>query len=150
MASRRHLLQLGTIAGAGPGRPRPCSPLPPRPPARPLWPGRLRPPAVPLAVAVAVPEHLARRRQPARHLAHLLAGRITAMTGIATIDGSPFLFLGSPASPTAYPFPTLRQLSLTVTATKSEFVLAQGGVEADRDVPVPGGRRATSSASRNR
>ena len=32
------------------------------------------------------------------------------MTGIATIDGTPFLFMGAPASPTAYPFPTLRVL----------------------------------------
>ncbi|BCJ56244.1 hypothetical protein Asp14428_77190 [Actinoplanes sp. NBRC 14428] len=56
-------------------------------------------------------------------------GRTTAMTGLAVIDGEPFLFLGSPSAPGPYPFPSLRQTSLTVTATKSEFVLERAGVE---------------------
>jgi hypothetical protein len=134
MASRRHLLQLGTIAGAGLA-------------AAPLMPGEaqaaaaqsaagkspvdipVRPPAVPLAVrSPYLSTWLAADNLPGTWPT-FWTGRITAMTGIATIDGSPFLFMGAPASPTAFPFPTLRQLSLTVTATRSEFVLAQAGVE---------------------
>jgi hypothetical protein len=127
MASRRHLLQLGTIAGAGLA-------------AAPLMPASaqaadkspndsLRPPAVPLAVrSPYLSTWLAGDNLPGTWPT-FWTGRITAMTGIATIDGSPFLFMGAPGSPTAFPFPTLRQLSLTVTATKSEFVLTQAGVE---------------------
>jgi hypothetical protein len=128
MASRRRLLQLGTIAGAGLA-------------VAPLTPGSaqavgkatidtpVRPPAVPLAVrSPYLSTWLAADNLPGTWPT-FWTGRITAMTGIATIDGSPFLFLGAPGSPTAFPFPTLRQLSLTVTATKSEFVLAQAGVE---------------------
>jgi glutaminase A-like protein/uncharacterized protein DUF5127/uncharacterized protein DUF4964 len=128
MASRRHLLQLGTIAGAGLA-------------AAPLIPGTaqaagkspvdspVRPPAVPLVVrSPYLSTWLAADNLPGTWPT-FWTGRITAMTGLVTIDGSPFLFLGSPASPTAFPFPTMRQLSLTVTATKSEFVLTQAGVE---------------------
>jgi Domain of unknown function (DUF5127)/Domain of unknown function (DUF4965)/Domain of unknown function (DUF1793)/Domain of unknown function (DUF4964) len=127
MASRRHLLQLGTTAGVGltvgSVLPAPASA------GRPGGSTALRPPAVPLAV-----------RSP--YLSALLAadnlpgawptfwtGRITAMTGLATIDGEPFLFMGSPSAPGPYPFATMRQTSLTTTATKSEFVLEQAGVE---------------------
>jgi hypothetical protein len=89
----------------------------------------VRPPAVPLVVrSPYLSTWLAADNLPGTWPT-FWTGRITAMTGLATIDGTPFLFLGSPASPTAFPFPTLRQLSLTVTATKSEFVLAQAGVE---------------------
>jgi Domain of unknown function (DUF5127)/Domain of unknown function (DUF4965)/Domain of unknown function (DUF1793)/Domain of unknown function (DUF4964) len=129
MASRRHLLQLGTMAGAGLA----AAPLVPAP-ASAAGPGRrvaaaLRPPAVPLAVrSPYLNTWLAADNLPG-NWPTFWTGRVTAMTGIATIDGTPYLFLGSPASPTAYPFATLRQLSLTTTATKSEFVLAQGGVE---------------------
>jgi hypothetical protein len=132
MASRRHLLQLGTIAGAGLA----ASPLTSAPaeaagrsPADSPVDFPVRPPAVPLVVrSPYLSTWLAADNLPGTWPT-FWTGRITAMTGLATIDGTPFLFLGSPASPTAYPFPTLRQLSLTVTATKSEFVLAQAGVE---------------------
>jgi hypothetical protein len=126
MASRRHLLQLGTIAGAGLA----AAPLLPGPAeAAGKGPQNVRPPAVPLAVrSPYLSTWLAADNLPGTWPT-FWTGRITAMTGIATIDGTPFLFMGAPASPTAFPFPTLRQLSLTVTATKSEFVLAQAGVE---------------------
>jgi hypothetical protein len=128
MASRRHLLQLGTIAGAGLA----AAPLLPAS-AQAAGPAAVdssvRPPAVPLVVrSPYLSTWLAADNLPGTWPT-FWTGRITAMTGIATIDGSPFLFMGSPASPTAFPFPTLRQVSLTVTATKSEFVLTQAGVE---------------------
>ena len=126
MASRRHLFQLGAVAAA--------TPLIPATPAAAATPARrasvtFRPPAVPLAVrSPYLSTWLAADNLPGAWPT-FWTGRITAMTGIATIDGAPFLFLGAPNSPTAFPFPTLRQLSVTVTATKSEFVLAQAGVE---------------------
>ncbi len=127
MASRRHLLQLGTLAGAGLAT-RPSSPARAAEKSSPAD-TPLRPPAVPLAVR----SPYLSAWLPADNLAGtwptFWTGRVTAMTGIATIDGSPFVFMGAPSSPTAYPFATLRQLSVTVTATKSQFVLAQAGVE---------------------
>lgn len=58
-------------------------------------------------------------------------GHITAMTGIALIDGSAYVFMGSPALPNAVPFPTMRQTASVLTATSSQFVLEQAGVELD-------------------
>lgn len=129
MASRRHLLQLGTIAGAGLAA-APLMPASAEAAATHAATGSsVRPPAVPLVVrSPYLSTWLAADNLPGTWPT-FWTGRITAMTGLVTIDGSPYLFLGSPASPTAYPFPTLRQLSLTVTATKSEFVLAQAGIE---------------------
>jgi Domain of unknown function (DUF5127)/Domain of unknown function (DUF4965)/Domain of unknown function (DUF1793)/Domain of unknown function (DUF4964) len=130
MASRRRLLQLGTAVGAGLA----ASPLiPATAQAAPARSGHaadgLRPPAVPLVVrSPYLNTWLAADNLPGTWPT-FWTGRITAMTGLATIDGTPFLFLGSPGSPTAYPFATLRQTSLTTTATKSEFVLEQAGVE---------------------
>jgi hypothetical protein len=128
MASRRHLFQLGAIAGAG------LAVAPPAPASAATaraatTDSPVRPPAVPLVVrSPYLSTWLAADNLPGTWPT-FWTGRITAMTGIATIDGTPFLFLGSPGSPTAYPFATLRQLSLSTTATKSEFVLAQAGVE---------------------
>ena len=128
MASRRHLLQLGTVAGAGLAV-APLMPTSAQAAGLSTTDSQVRPPAVPLVVrSPYLSTWLAADNLPGTWPT-FWTGRITAMTGLATIDGSPYLFLGSPASPTAYPFPTLRQLSLTVTATKSEFVLAQAGVE---------------------
>jgi hypothetical protein len=128
MASRRHLLQLGTIAGAGLAA-APLTSAPALATGKSTVDSKVRPPAVPLVVrSPYLSTWLAADNLPGTWPT-FWTGRITAMTGIATIDGSPFLFLGAPASPTAFPFPTLRQLSLTVTATKSEFVLAQAGIE---------------------
>jgi hypothetical protein len=89
----------------------------------------VRPPAVPLAV-----------RSP--YLSTWLAtdalpgvwptfwnGHITAMSGIARIDGVSYSFLGAMSLPNTAPLPTLRQTGLTVTPTRSTFVLEQAGVE---------------------
>ena len=128
MASRRQLLQLGTVAGAGLAA-APLMSASAQAAAKSPVDTPVRPPAVPLVVrSPYLSTWLAADNLPGTWPT-FWTGRITAMTGVATIDGSPYLFLGSPASPTAYPFPTLRQLALTVTATKSEFVLAQAGVE---------------------
>ncbi|MGX6608203.1 glutaminase domain-containing protein [Micromonosporaceae bacterium Da 78-11] len=134
MVGRRRLLQLGVAAGAG-------SVLPITIPAAAGAAGAaeaaqtvqattgFRPPAVPLAVkSPYLSTWLAADNLPGSWPT-FWTGRVTAMTGLATIDGTPFLFLGNPSSPTAYPFPTMRQVSLTCTATKSEFVLRQAGVE---------------------
>jgi hypothetical protein len=127
MASRRHLLQLGTTAGVGltvgSVLPAPASA------GRPGGSTALRPPAVPLAVrSPYLSAWLAADNLPGAWPT-FWTGRITAMTGLATIDGEPFLFMGSPSAPGPYPFATMRQTSLTTTATKSEFVLEQAGVE---------------------
>jgi glutaminase A-like protein/uncharacterized protein DUF5127/ricin-type beta-trefoil lectin protein len=53
------------------------------------------------------------------------------MTGIASIDGSAYVFMGSPALPNAVPFPTMRQTASVLTATSSQFVLEQAGVQLD-------------------
>jgi hypothetical protein len=128
MASRRHLLQLGTVAGAGLAA-APLLPTPAEAAGKSPVDSPVRPPAVPLVVrSPYLSTWLAADNLPGTWPT-FWTGRITAMAGLATIDGTPFLFLGSPASPTAFPFPTMRQLSLTVTATKSEFVLTQAGVE---------------------
>ncbi len=137
MASRRRLLQLGTTAGIGLA----VSPLAAVAPAEAAPDGTgkraLRPPAVPLAVrSPYLSTWLAADNLPGTWPT-FWTGRITAMTGLATIDGTPFLFMGAPASPTAYPFASMRQLSLTTTATRSEFVLEQAGVELTVTFLVP-------------
>lgn len=56
-------------------------------------------------------------------------GRITAMAGIARIDGTSYVFLGAPAIPDTSPFPTMRQTALHTTPTRSTFTLEQAGVQ---------------------
>ncbi|HVV25271.1 MAG TPA: DUF5127 domain-containing protein, partial [Pseudonocardiaceae bacterium] len=89
----------------------------------------IRPPATPLAV-----------RSP--YLSTWLAadvlpgtwptfwtGRVTAMTGIARIDGTPYVFMGDPALASGTPaLLGMTQTDLTVTATRSVFTLTAGGV----------------------
>ena len=132
MASRRHLFQLGAVAGAGLA----AAPLIPAVAAQGAAPAPsamkdtpIRPPAVPLAVkSPYLSTWLAADNLPGAWPS-FWTGRTTAMTGIALIDGAPFLFMGQPNSPVQYPLPTLRQVSLTTTATRSIFVLTQAGVE---------------------
>ena len=56
-------------------------------------------------------------------------GHITALCGIARIDGTPYLFAGSPGLPSGPALTTMSQISLEVTATQSTYVLNGGGVE---------------------
>src|ERR1700753_98755 len=100
MASRRRLLQLGTIAGAGlaaaPLIPAPAEAAGDNPVDSPI-----RPPAVPLVVrSPYLSTWLAADNLPGTWPT-FWTGRITAMTGLAPIDGTPFLFMGAPKSPTA-------------------------------------------------
>jgi hypothetical protein len=89
----------------------------------------LRPPAIPLAVrSPYLSTWLAADNLPGTWPT-FWTGRITAMAGLVRIDGTPFLFLGAPALPNTTPFPTMRQISVTTTATASTFVLQQAGVE---------------------
>jgi len=91
----------------------------------------LRPPAVPLAVrSPYLSTWLATDNLPGTWPS-FWTGRITAMAGLATIDGTPYVFLGAPSLPNTTPFPTMRQISVETTATSSQFVLQQGGVELD-------------------
>ncbi|MGW4517439.1 glutaminase domain-containing protein [Streptomyces sp. NPDC004393] len=88
----------------------------------------IRPPAVPLAVR----SPYLSTWMPADNLAgtwpSFWTGRTTAMTGIARIDGVPFLFLGAP-NIAGTVLRGMAQRSLTVTATRSQYVFAGGGVE---------------------
>jgi len=55
-------------------------------------------------------------------------GHITAMCGIARIDGTPYLFAGAPSLPNGPTLTLMNQISLEVTGTRSIYVLAGGGV----------------------
>lgn len=89
----------------------------------------IRPPAVPLAVR----SPYLSTWMPADSLAGtwptFWTGHVTAMAGIARIDGTAYVFLGNPALAGSNPFPTMRQVSLAVTGSKSTYVLQQAGVE---------------------
>jgi hypothetical protein len=87
----------------------------------------LRPPAVPLAVRSPYLSTWMAADLPAGHWPSFWTGRTTAMTGIARIDGTDYLFLGAPNIPN-HPLPRgLVQRSLTLTATRSRYVLEGGG-----------------------
>jgi Domain of unknown function (DUF5127)/Domain of unknown function (DUF4965)/Domain of unknown function (DUF1793)/Domain of unknown function (DUF4964) len=128
---RRRLLQLGTTAGIGAA----AAGLAPSPaPAAAAGyghvaaPAPLRPPAIPLVVrSPYLSTWLAGDNLPGSWPT-FWTGRVTAMAGLARIDGTPYLFLGQPNTPTEYPFATMRQTSVTTTATASRFVLEQAGV----------------------
>ena len=91
----------------------------------------LRPPAVPLAVrspylSTWLPADSLPGTWPT-----FWTGRITAMTGIARIDGTAYVFLGNPALPNTNPFPTMRQTRSSLTSTRSTFTLQQAGIELE-------------------
>jgi glutaminase A-like protein/uncharacterized protein DUF5127/ricin-type beta-trefoil lectin protein/uncharacterized protein DUF4964 len=88
----------------------------------------LRPPATPLAV-----------RSP--YLTTWLAGdtlpgtwptfwngHITALCGIARIDGAPFVFAGNPGLPGGPALGVMTQTSVQLTATRSIYTLTAGGI----------------------
>jgi len=89
----------------------------------------VRPPAVPLAVRSPYLSAWLDNDNLPGTWPTFWTGRVNAMSGIARIDGTSYVFMGNPGLPDKPPFPTMRQISLTVTATKSTFVLQQGGVE---------------------
>ena len=139
---RRRFLQLGTATGAGLA----VSPLIQSPaladtataqsPVQstagttvPLAFDPIRPPAIPLAVRSPYLNTWLAGDNLAGTWPSFWTGRTTAMSGLARIDGTTFLFLGAPGLPGRHPFPTMRQKSVTTTAAASEFVLEQAGVQ---------------------
>ncbi|MDX6257684.1 MAG: hypothetical protein QOJ11_4018 [Frankiales bacterium] len=136
---RRGFFQLGGAAGAGvaisslsagtaSADSGPAATTSTVPPVSPTF-DPLRPPAIPLAVrSPYLSTWLAADNLPGTWPT-FWTGRITAMGGLATIDGTAYLFLGAPALPNRNPFPTMRQISVTTTATRSVFVLQAAGVE---------------------
>lgn len=88
----------------------------------------IRPPATPLAVrSPYLSTWMATDNLPGTWPT-FWTGRITAMAGIAQIDGTAYVFLGNPALPDTNPLPTMRQVNLTVTSTSSVYTLEEAGV----------------------
>ncbi|WP_153542246.1 glutaminase family protein [Streptomyces sp. RB17] len=89
----------------------------------------IRPPAVPLAVRSPYLSTWLDADLPAGHWPVFWTGHTTAMTGVIRVDGTNFLFLGAPNVPDHPLSRGVLQRSLTLTATRSEFVFAAGGVQ---------------------
>ena len=65
-------------------------------------------------------------------------GTVKAITGIAYIDGKPYLFLGDPGLPAGSPALTpMTQKTLKTTATQSVFTFTAGGVALTLDFLSP-------------
>ncbi|BBB01493.1 putative glutaminase [Actinacidiphila reveromycinica] len=88
----------------------------------------IRPPSVPLAVRSPYLSAWLPSSNSAGTWPTFWTGRIMAMTGIAQIDGVPFLFLGSP-NIDGQVLRGMAQRSLTTTATRSVFLFEAAGVE---------------------
>jgi hypothetical protein len=89
----------------------------------------IRPPAVPLAVRSPYLSTWLNADLPTGHWSNFWTGRTTAMTGIIQVDGTSYLFLGAPSVP-GHPLSRgAVQRSLTLTATRSQFVFEAGGAE---------------------
>lgn len=140
--SRRRFLQLSSAAGAGVAAaalaPGPASAAPSRTQGKP---GAskiesasaefesIRPPAVPLAVRSPYLSTWLDADNSSGTWPSFWTGRITAMGGLIRVDGTAYAFLGAIALPNSNPLPTMREISVDVTATQSRFVLQQAGVE---------------------
>ncbi|MFJ2955413.1 glutaminase domain-containing protein [Streptomyces sp. NPDC087270] len=88
----------------------------------------IRPPAVPLAVRSPYLSAWLPASNTAGTWPTFWTGRTTAMTGIAQIDGVPYLFLGAP-NIDGQVLRGMAQRSLTTTATRSVFQYEAAGVE---------------------
>jgi hypothetical protein len=88
----------------------------------------IRPPATPLAVrSPYLSTWLTANTLPGTWPT-FWTGHVTAMAGLARIDGTTHVFMGNPLIDNAPAFPALVQTDLTVTATQSIFTLTGGGV----------------------
>ena len=89
----------------------------------------IRPPATPLAVrSPYLSSWLAADTLPGSW-ATFWTGHVTAMTGIARIDGTSYTFMGIPQLANQPALQAMTQTDLTVTSTKSIFTLTGGGVQ---------------------
>jgi len=88
----------------------------------------IRPPATPLIVR----SPYLSTWQPADNLpgtwSSFWTGHITALCGIARIDGTAYVFAGAPALPSGPALTPMTQASLQVTGTRSIYTLTGGGV----------------------
>jgi Domain of unknown function (DUF5127)/Domain of unknown function (DUF4965)/Domain of unknown function (DUF1793)/Ricin-type beta-trefoil lectin domain-like/Domain of unknown function (DUF4964) len=88
----------------------------------------LRPPAVPLAVR----SPYLSTWLPADNLAGTWPtfwnGHVTALCGLARIDGAAYVFAGAPSVPGGPALTQMQQASLQLTATRSIYTLSGGGV----------------------
>ncbi|HEY4022478.1 MAG TPA: DUF5127 domain-containing protein, partial [Pseudonocardiaceae bacterium] len=89
----------------------------------------IRPPATPLAVrSPYLSSWLAADTLPGSW-ATFWTGHVTAMTGIARIDGTAYTFMGIPQLANQPALQAMTQTDLTVTSTKSIFTLTAAGVK---------------------
>jgi hypothetical protein len=88
----------------------------------------LRPPATPLAVRSPYLSCWQASDELTGTWSSFWNGHTTALCGIARIDGTPYLFAGAPSLPNGPTLTVMSQISLEVTATRSIYVLAAGGV----------------------
>ncbi|WP_211265357.1 glutaminase domain-containing protein [Actinacidiphila oryziradicis] len=131
--SRRDLLRwsgvaaVGAVTIAGPLA-RPASAAQPAPHAAASTFSPLRPPATPLAVRSPYLSTWLAGDNLAGTWPTFWNGHITALCGIARIDGTPYVFLGNPGLPSGPTLTVMTQASLQLTATRSIFTLTGGGV----------------------
>ena len=91
----------------------------------------VRPPATPLAVRSPYLNSWLTADYLPGTWSSFWTGHITAMTGIARIDGTSYVFMGIPNLDNAPALLGMTQTNLTVTATRSIFTLNAGGVELE-------------------
>ncbi len=136
--ARRRFLQATGVAGAGlaatAALPASAVAAAPRHQSRTAFPDvptytPIRPAAVPLAVRSPYLSTWLETSNLPGTWPTFWTNRITAMAGIAIIDGTAYVFMGNPAIPDQPPFPTMHQTSLVVSPTRSTFTLEQAGVQ---------------------
>ena len=140
MTPKKLFLAAAVLAGARlalPTQAQTPSPPMPAPPSGGLM-APLRPPATPLIVR----SPYVSTWQPADSLVGtrpaFWAGRPKAITGIARVDGQPYVFLGDPHDADGKPLaPPMAQTSLSVTPTQSIYHLQGGGVTVTLDFLSP-------------
>ena len=97
----------------------------------------LRPPATPLAVRSPYLSTWQGSDTLTGAWSSFWNGRVTAICGIARIDGTPYLFAGEPSLPSGPALTTMAQTSLELTATQSIYTMTGGGVTLTVDFFSP-------------
>jgi hypothetical protein len=88
----------------------------------------IRPPATPLLVRSPYLSTWQAADNLAGTWSTFWTGHITALCGIARVDGTPYIFAGAPGLPSGPALSTMTQTSLQVTGTRSIYTLTGGGV----------------------